>query len=35
MRKEIRRVDSKSSRTAGFTCMYRAASYLEKNELYK
>lgn len=35
MRKQIRRVDSKSSRTAGFTCIYRAASYLEKNELYK
>jgi methyltransferase (TIGR00027 family) len=35
MRKQIRRVDSKSSRTADFTCMYRAASYLEKNELYK
>lgn len=35
MRKEVRRIDSKSSRTAGFICMYRAASYLEKNELYK
>jgi methyltransferase (TIGR00027 family) len=35
MRKEVRRIESKSSRTAGFTCMYRAASYLEKNELYK
>ncbi len=35
MRKEVRRIDSKSSRTAGFNCMYRAASYLEKNELYK
>jgi len=31
----VRRIDSKSSRTAGFTCMYRAASHLEKNELYK
>jgi O-methyltransferase involved in polyketide biosynthesis len=30
-----RRIDSTSSRTAGFTCMYRAASYLEKNEFYK
>jgi len=35
MRKKIRRIDSKSSRTADYTCMYRAASYLEKNELYK
>ena len=35
MKKKIRRIDSKSSRTAGFTCMYRAASFLEKNELYK
>ncbi|OGM08221.1 hypothetical protein A2159_00495 [Candidatus Woesebacteria bacterium RBG_13_34_9] len=35
MRKEARRIESKSSRTAGFICMYRAASYLEKNELYK
>jgi methyltransferase (TIGR00027 family) len=35
MRKEVRRIESKSSRTAGFICMYRAASYLEKNELYK
>lgn len=30
-----RRIDSKSSRTAAFTCMYRAASYLEKNAFYK
>ena len=35
MRKRARRIDSKSSRTADYTCMYRAASYLEKNELYK
>ena len=35
MKKNIRRIDRKSSRTAGFTCMYRAASFLEKNELYK
>ena len=35
MRKKARRIDSKSSRTADYTCMYRAASYLEKNELYK
>jgi O-methyltransferase involved in polyketide biosynthesis len=35
MKKEARRIESKSSRTADFTCMYRAASYLEKNELYK
>ena len=35
MRKKIRRINSKSSRTADYTCMYRAASYLEKNELYK
>jgi methyltransferase (TIGR00027 family) len=30
-----RRIDTKSSRTAGFNCMYRAASYLEKHELYQ
>ena len=30
-----RRIDSKSSRTAGFNCMYRAASYLETNVFYK
>ena len=35
MRKEARRIDSQSSRTAYYTCMYRAASYLEKNELYQ
>jgi len=35
MRKKARRIDSKSSKTADYTCMYRAASYLEKNELYK
>jgi len=35
MRKEVRRIESKSSRTAGFICMYRAASYLEKNKFYK
>ncbi len=35
MRKKERRIDSKSSRTAGYICMYRAASYLEKNEFYK
>jgi methyltransferase (TIGR00027 family) len=35
MRKKARRIDSKPSRTADYTCMYRAASYLEKNELYK
>jgi hypothetical protein len=39
MRKGIfikeRRIDTKSSRTAGFTCMYRAASYLETNVFYK
>jgi len=34
MRKEVRRIESKSSRTAGFICMYRAASYLEKNKFY-
>jgi methyltransferase (TIGR00027 family) len=30
-----RRIESESSRTAGFTCMYRAASYRETNSLYK
>jgi len=35
MRKEARRIESKSSRTAGFICMYRAASYLEKNKCYQ
>ena len=35
MREEARRIESKSSRTAGFICMYRAASYLEKKELYQ
>jgi len=35
MRKEARRIENKSSRTAGFICMYRAASYLAKNGLYK
>ena len=35
MREEVRRIESKSSRTAGFICMYRAASYLEKKELYQ
>ena len=35
MMKKTRRIDSKSSKTADYTCMYRAASYLEKNELYK
>ena len=35
MRKEVRRIESKSSRTAGFICMYRAASYLEKNKFYQ
>ena len=35
MRKEARRIESKSSRTAGFTCMSRAASYLEKNKFYQ
>lgn len=35
MKKVIRRIDSKSSKTAAFTCMYRAASYFEKNEFYK
>ena len=29
------RIESKSSRTAGFNCMYRAASYLSKNQFYK
>jgi len=32
MRKEVRRIESKSSRTAGFICIYRAASYLEKKD---
>ena len=35
MREGVRRIESKSSRTAGFICMYRAASYLEKKELYQ
>ncbi|MBN2534417.1 MAG: SAM-dependent methyltransferase [Spirochaetales bacterium] len=35
MNRKKRRIESKSSRTAGFTCMYRAASYLEKNSHYK
>lgn len=35
MSKEVRRIESKSSRTAGFICMYRAASYLEKNKFYQ
>lgn len=35
LKKTARRIDSTSSRTAHYTCMYRAASYLEKNELYK
>jgi methyltransferase (TIGR00027 family) len=35
MKIETRRIENKSSRTAGFICMYRAASYLEKHELYK
>jgi len=35
MKKKARRIDTKSSRTADYTCMYRAASYLEKNKLYK
>lgn len=30
-----RRIDRKSSRTAGFTCMLRAASYLEKDVHYR
>ena len=35
MREGVRRIESKSSRTAGFICMCRAASYLEKKELYQ
>ena len=35
MGEKFRRIESKSSRTAEFTCMYRAASFFEKNELYK
>ena len=35
MKKDARRIESKSSRTAGFICMYRAASYLEKNKFYQ
>ena len=35
MREGVRRIESKSSRTAGFICMYRAASYLEKKKLYQ
>lgn len=34
MKTKARRIESKSSRTAAFICMYRAASYLEKNEFY-
>ncbi|MFH0842254.1 MAG: SAM-dependent methyltransferase [Bacteroidota bacterium] len=30
-----KRIDTKSSRTAAYTCMCRASSYLEKNEYYK
>jgi len=35
MKKQIRRIENKSSSTAGFNCMYRAASYLEKNKFYR
>jgi methyltransferase (TIGR00027 family) len=30
-----KRLESKSSRTAGYTCMCRASSYLEKDTIYK
>ena len=35
MKRKTRRIEKKSSRTAGFNCMYRAASYLAVNEYYK
>ena len=35
MKTKARRIESKSSRTAAFICMYRAASYLEKNKFYQ
>lgn len=35
MMKNQKRIDKKSSRTAGYTCMCRAASYLESNMHYK
>lgn len=35
MTENKRRIEKKSSRTAGFNCMYRAASYMTENELYK
>jgi len=33
--KHIRRIEDYSSRTANYTCMSRASSYLEKNPLFK
>ena len=35
MKKEKSRIETKTSRTAEFTCMYRAASYRETRECYK
>lgn len=35
MRKEAKRIDNKTSRTAEMTCVTRAASYFEKNIYYK
>jgi len=35
MERERKRIETKTSRTAEFTCMYRAASYVETRECYK
>jgi methyltransferase (TIGR00027 family) len=35
MERERQRIETKTSRTAEFTCMYRAASYVETRECYK
>jgi len=35
MKTDTRRIENQSSRTAAFICMYRAASYLEKNKFYQ